>query len=255
MPGKDMQAGRRQAIPAAPRYRTVAETLRRDIAAGVPAVGEMLPTEDELCRTFGVSRHTIRIALDELKADGLIRSRQGAGSRVIRRVPQGHYTVTVSSLEELIQHTTEIRYTVTRFAFVVADAKLAERLDCRAGERWLRTEGLSTMGSGGEPICWTEVFVHPDYVGIAPMLSGRDGPISAVIEAMYQVVVGEVHQALRVTAMPRETAALLASEPGGMAIEISRFYRLSDGRMAQVAVNLHPAERFRYELTLRRQRS
>lgn len=252
MPGKDMQAGRRQTLPAAPRYRTVAEALRRDIAAGVPAVGEMLPTEDELCRTFGVSRHTLRIALRELKAEGLIRSRQGAGSRVVRRLPQAHYTVTVSSLEELIQYTTNVHYEAGRASVVAADAKLAERLGCRTGERWLRMEGPSTAEGEKEPICWTEVFVHSDYAGIAPGLGTRDGPIYAAIEAMYQVTVDEVHQALRVVAMPREIAAQLASEPGGMAIEISRFYRLDNGRLAEVAVNLHPAERFRYELTLRR---
>lgn len=44
-----------------------------------------LPTESELAATFGVSRPTIREALSRLRCDGVIDSRRGAGSFVIRK--------------------------------------------------------------------------------------------------------------------------------------------------------------------------
>lgn len=44
-----------------------------------------LPTESELAATFGVSRPTIREALSRLRSDGVIDSRRGAGSFVIRK--------------------------------------------------------------------------------------------------------------------------------------------------------------------------
>ncbi len=63
---------------------------------------------------------------------------------------------------------------------------------------------------------------------------------------------GAVPLALRAEPMPERLAAELACEPGSTAISIRRSYRLVGGELVEVAFNLHPAERFTYELTLRR---
>jgi len=42
------------------------------------------------------------------------------------------------------------------------------------------------------------------------------------------------------------------SAPGATALEVQRTYRLADGRIAQVAINTHPASRFRHSMTMRR---
>ena len=87
----------------APLYRRVVDALREDIASGRVAVGNRFPTEDALCRRFGVSRHTVREALRALREEGLIASRQGAGTTVVRRASQPLYTYSISSIEELLQ--------------------------------------------------------------------------------------------------------------------------------------------------------
>jgi DNA-binding FadR family transcriptional regulator len=45
---------------------------------------KMLPTESELASQFGVSRPTVREALSRLRSDGIIESRRGSGSHVVR---------------------------------------------------------------------------------------------------------------------------------------------------------------------------
>ena len=57
----------------------VIQKLRQDIEDGVYDVGDKLPTEPLLVEQFGVSRTVIREALAELRANGLVRSRQGDG--------------------------------------------------------------------------------------------------------------------------------------------------------------------------------
>jgi len=61
--------------------------ILQDIVAGTLAEGARLPSEQALCRRFGVSRPTVREALMRLHADGLIASRQGSGSTVLHRPP------------------------------------------------------------------------------------------------------------------------------------------------------------------------
>jgi GntR family transcriptional repressor for pyruvate dehydrogenase complex len=54
----------------------------KQINSGGFAVDQRLPSEKEFCERFGVSRPIVREALERLRAEGLIRSRQGAGSFV-----------------------------------------------------------------------------------------------------------------------------------------------------------------------------
>ena len=74
--------------------RVVEAILRGDFAPS-----GKLPTEGEMAATFGVSRPTIREALSRLRSDGVIDSRRGAGSFVIR--PPGRDAVTPAPIKSL----------------------------------------------------------------------------------------------------------------------------------------------------------
>ena len=65
-----------------PRYHQIARLLRQRAAAGPAGF-----TEHGLCAEFGVSRTTIRQALELLKRDGMLRSRRGVGSRIVSELP------------------------------------------------------------------------------------------------------------------------------------------------------------------------
>jgi DNA-binding GntR family transcriptional regulator len=235
-----------------PLYRRLVDALRQDIANGVHAVGDRLPTEETLGRRFGVSRHTVREALRALREEGLVTSRQGAGTTVVRRMSRPLYSCSVASIEELLQYATEARYAVDKSAIVVADRTLADRLGCGIGQRWLRVEGFRYTAGAPDPICWTEVFVRADYAGIGLMIGRRSGTIYSWIEEMYGVRVGSVEQVLSAEPMPEAIGATLRAKPGSMAIALRRVYRLTDREIVEVAFNLHPADRFSHSMTLQR---
>jgi DNA-binding GntR family transcriptional regulator len=60
-----------------PLYLALAQTLRQEIDAKQYKIGAHLPPEDQLVVKYGVSRHTVRQALRELKDEGLITSKAG----------------------------------------------------------------------------------------------------------------------------------------------------------------------------------
>lgn len=70
-----------------PLWTAIAEDLRASIAAGRYRDGMQLPTEADLSARFGVNRHTVRRALAELGAEGLVISRRGAGVFVAGKPP------------------------------------------------------------------------------------------------------------------------------------------------------------------------
>ena len=62
----------------------VYEQLLMQIAVGRLAAGRRLPSEPALCTALGVSRPVVRAALARLRADGIVESRRGSGSYVVR---------------------------------------------------------------------------------------------------------------------------------------------------------------------------
>lgn len=57
----------------------IAKRLRNEIVKGTLKAGDRLPTEQQLCRMFGVSRPVVREAISRLKYDGVLESFQGRG--------------------------------------------------------------------------------------------------------------------------------------------------------------------------------
>ena len=65
-----------------PQYRKLYEILRKHIMDGVYREGDLLPSENELCKLHGMTRPTVRQSLSALSHDGFILKHQGKGSIV-----------------------------------------------------------------------------------------------------------------------------------------------------------------------------
>ncbi len=71
-----------------PHYKRLYEDLRKQIVDGIYKEGDLLPSENELCSLYGVTRPTVRQALSSLVSDGFIRKHQGKGS-IVYKLPKG----------------------------------------------------------------------------------------------------------------------------------------------------------------------
>jgi DNA-binding GntR family transcriptional regulator len=70
-----------------PQYRRLYEILRKHILDGVYSEGDLLPSENELCQIYGLTRPTVRQALGTLANEGYIRKHQGKGS-IVHHLPK-----------------------------------------------------------------------------------------------------------------------------------------------------------------------
>ncbi|MGC5363057.1 GntR family transcriptional regulator [Streptomyces sp. DT24] len=75
-----------------PKYRQIAEYLRRGILDGTYPAGQPLPSEEALAKQFGVTRPTVRQGLTELRASGLVEVIMGRGT--FARSPHSRPTMT-----------------------------------------------------------------------------------------------------------------------------------------------------------------
>jgi GntR family transcriptional repressor for pyruvate dehydrogenase complex len=81
--------------------------LKEQLTRGIWKVGEKIPSESELCSLFGVSRVTVRAAINQLEILGLVETRQGGGTFVkdfssIERVDTFHPLIQIQRNQDLI---------------------------------------------------------------------------------------------------------------------------------------------------------
>ena len=81
--------------------------LKSQLMAGVWKAGEKLPSESELCDTFGVSRVTVRAAIQQLEILGLIETQHGGGNFVrdfstINALDTLHPLIQISENQDII---------------------------------------------------------------------------------------------------------------------------------------------------------
>ncbi|MBN1820148.1 MAG: GntR family transcriptional regulator [Prolixibacteraceae bacterium] len=68
-----------------PKYRQIHNYLKEKIQKGLYSEGDILPSENELCSSFSITRTTVRKALEELIKEGFIEKKHGKGSFVKER--------------------------------------------------------------------------------------------------------------------------------------------------------------------------
>ena len=91
-------------INTSPRYRQVYEAIRGLILNGSYKEGDYLPSENELCAKYKLTRPTVRHALDSLVNDGLITKKRGKGS-VVLAIPNGIGILSISGTTSALGNT------------------------------------------------------------------------------------------------------------------------------------------------------
>ncbi|MBX3530681.1 MAG: GntR family transcriptional regulator [Rhizobiaceae bacterium] len=234
-------------------FRQLAQTLGEAIESGAVAVGDLLPTEAELCRRYDVSRHTVREALSDLRSRGLIESKQGIGSIVVRQQSRATYTETYSSVEELTRFAQGTPVRVYSLEDVVADADLAGRLRSRPGLAWLRLCGVRHDRQEADvPVGHVEVYVDAAYAGIREQAWTLQTSVMETVEKRYGLTVARIEQEIGVELLDDEQARTLKAEVGSPALVIRRWYIADNGRNFEVAFSRYPMGRFAYRNVLLR---
>ena len=238
---------------AQPRYQDVADVLIEEVGAGKFPVGTMLPTELELCERFEVSRYTIREALRRLEEIGLVARRQGSGTIVQATEIGAGYVQSLNSMAELLQYQPDTRLYVSENEELRVERDLARSLRCRVGEERVRVSGVRRIDASGQPICWTDIYLSPEYAGVSELIGKKPGPVYSLVESEFGEHVENVEIEMFASSVPDHLAAKLDVAPGTPAMTIVRRYTGQGSRVFEVSISIHPEGRFTYSIALKRE--
>jgi DNA-binding GntR family transcriptional regulator len=233
----------------------LASTLRDKLAAGA-FPGGRLPTEAELAEGYGVSRQTVRRALQDLVAEGLVERARGRGTFATGRRPGDGHLRSFGAIDELV--------TFAAGTTLEALEPLQRTFDAPAATR-LGLPGEEVMGvtvrraRDGLPFCVTRVCV-PAEIGRALLERGLfaergpapPGTIVREIDALPGHGVSGAHQTFTAESVEDAWGELIGVAPGGPVLRVERLFYEGSGIGAQFSVSHFNPERHLYRIELSR---
>jgi GntR family phosphonate transport system transcriptional regulator len=163
-------------------WRQIAHRLEGDLRAGGLEAGTRLPTEAELAARFTVNRHTVRRAIADLAARGLVRVEQGRGTFLQDLVIDYPLRRRTSFSANLLAQDRAPTHEILAVAEVAADAEIAQSLGLRRGAR--AVYGTSVGFADGVPVSYGRSwFSAVRFPGLVDRL--RQGSSISAVLASY----------------------------------------------------------------------
>ena len=229
-----------------PLYRQVRDTLVKRIACGVWLPGQVLPSEPEIAADLGVSQGTVRKALDEMTADGLVVRRQGRGTFVSThdeaRMLLHFFKLAPDSGEARFPKGTVARRRTG------PDAEASKRLGLSPKDPVLVIQRLRSLASR---VCVSERICLPAV--LFPGLENRELPnnLYEFYSVEFGMTIGSASERLKAVLASDQEARDLDVAPGTPLLRIDRVAYALDGRRAEWRVSHCRTDTMHYAAELR----
>ncbi|WP_341718460.1 GntR family transcriptional regulator [Micromonospora sp. FIMYZ51] len=205
-----------------PIYRVIADDLLAQITSGALPVSSQLPSEAEMAARYGVSRMTVRQAMDQLENAKVIVRHQGSGSYV--RDAPGH----LRGMNGLRSFAAEIgtdgavveSRIVAQESTSSAPTEVTEELASARATRFVRLARVRLVD--GVPATYQEAWIP---FTVAPGLAREElveGSLYRTLTERYGVELGWANQIISATLATKKLAGLLDEKAGSPLLTIRR---------------------------------
>ena len=206
-------------IDRTPLYCRLADSLRDQIFAGKYKVGDRMPSERELCDTYGVSRMTVRLAIAELERDGRIQKIQGKGTYVQQEPIEQDMNNVYSFSKEMNRQGMVSSTKVMAKVVLPADEKMASKLGIKTDDSIIFLERLRY--SGNKAIIVEKTWFAYDRFSFLMDCDLTKG-LYKTLEEDYDIKIDEADEVLQATTLNQRECSLLDCPADQYGILVSR---------------------------------
>jgi GntR family transcriptional regulator len=236
-------------IPS-PRYHQVYVSMRAWVRDGTYRPGEQIPTEPALCAMFGVSRITVRKAVDELVREGWLVRHQGRGTFVelsSARAPASLDLAEAMSQVADLGAVTRVRD--LQVGEVEPDEETRAALGIPQGAHVQRASHVRLLR--GVPLGYITTFAPLDVASRVKPHDAGGQPLFELLERSG-IRVGEAEQWIAATLANVEVARALAIDVGAPLLKLTRVVFDVEARPVERVVALYRADAYQYRMRLAR---
>lgn len=233
-----------------PLFHQVAVILRDRILSGAHTEGDRLPSEAELCETFGVSRITAKRAMDELAAEGLVTRSRGRGTIVAHDAGVVPFVVSVDGWIENISRMGRLT-TVRLLEFDYRRAPTAIARELELDDEAEVQRSIRVRAHEGTPLSWLETWVPAD---IGQSYTAEDMGSLPLLHLLERagVRVASAQQTITAALAPPHVAQALGVQAGTALLDVRRVVRDDLGRPVEYISILYRPDLYRFAMNLTR---
>ena len=230
-----------------PLYLQLQRRIAEAIATGRLAPGDSLPAERDMAAMTGLSRVTVRNAIQALVAGGQLVQRRGSGTFVAQKVER---------LEQALSLLTSFTEDMGRRGKTVDSHWISRRIDAPAPEE------VMALGLGGEErVARLERVRRSDGVPLAierasipasilPDPAAVEGSLYLALDRLGSRPVRAVQRISAANLGPRD-AELLGVSPGVAGLKIERIGYLASGRVVEFTRSLYRGDAYDFAVELK----
>ncbi len=228
-----------------PLYYQVATRLQQLIESGELAVGSKLPNEVDLAERLGVSRPTMRHAINYLVERGMLTRKRGVGTQIVH--PKVRRPVELSSLyDDLTSSGQQPRTELRSFEVRAAPDHVAEALGVPEGTEVTWFERLRF--SGGEPLAIMQNAVPVDVLRLSETDLEQHGLYELLRAAGH--IPRMANQVVGARSATAAEARLLGDPRGAPMLTMTRTAWDAAGRAVEYGSHIYRASRYTFEISL-----
>lgn len=206
---------------SSPLYEEVQQRLTRALAAGEWKPGQLIPSEIELARQFGVSKGTVRRALDDLVGEKILVRRQGRGTFVAThsrdRAMYHFFHLIGRDGSRDVPAAKLLLYRVVK-----GTDEACDRLAVPKGSRLVNVHNLVSLR--GEPVFIDDIFIPQSlFTGLTEKIfNERESTIYALYQARFNINVVRISEQLSAGHAPAAFAKRLGIDSAAPVLVIDR---------------------------------
>lgn len=225
-----------------PLYQQIQKILKDRILHGVYPLGSIIPSEPQLEKEFGVSKMTVRGAVQELSQEGYVQKKSGVGTIVMRNTSHQKLSKGKRFTELLVEegHKLEKRVLNSR---LVSNDEGTEEYD-RFGPYCQRIERLYILN--GQP------YIHLIHFLAAAALPGGTQEMNTDIQSLYDsleendIMLENFRDRFFVEPVPPEVCRLLEIPAGMHVLKRLRYSYDGEGRLIEHSIGCYNTELHHY---------
>lgn len=224
-------------------YVQLMDILKGTMESGDWPVNSQIPTEDELCRAYEVSKATVRLAVSELVRKGYLVRHQGKGTFVCKRVIQEGLAMLTSFRELMLDAGVVFSTKVLAQTVMTPTDDLNLILEIPEGSHVIYLKRLRFVDS--EPVLLQETYLP---YRICPQLLNdnlENNSLIELLEANYQLRITKVQDFIGVSSLLKPESDLLGLDGQTSALVLEqRFF--SGPRQIMYTRSLKRPDRFKF---------